>query len=129
MPVNVLWDDENTKTIIRCDYVGKWTWDDVFVAMEEVNRLIANAPHPVSIIHNLIDSVGIPGRAITQARKFTEMLPQNWDLSVVVGSGLFAELLVNVFGKLYRKLGQHYRTAPNLDKARALIAEEQTNKQ
>ena len=128
MPVNAVWDDE-AKTIVRLDYIGKWTWDDVYVATEAMNEMMKSVSHPVSIIHNMFDSAGIPSGAITQARKFTEGLPENWGLSVVIGSGLFAESLVNVFGKLYRKLGEHYRTASNLEQARKLIAHEQSKKE
>ncbi len=127
MPVHVSWDDD-AKTTVRWDYEGKWTWDEVAAALEQSNTMIRTTDHSVSIIHNLTASAGIPSGALTQAHRFTASQPENWDLTVVVGSGGFIDALVNVFGKVYRKLGEHYRAARTLDDARSIIARQKENK-
>lgn len=122
MPVRVVWDDD-AQTIIRWDYEGKWTWVEVSTAFETVVRLMRSVDHTVCIIHDLSRSAGLPGAALTNARRFTAALPENWDISVVVGAGTFIESVLSVFSKVYQKLGARYRTARSLDEARALIAQ------
>jgi hypothetical protein len=121
MPVSIVWDDA-AQTTIRWDYVGKWTWDDVEGAYHETRALMESVAHPVCLIHDLTRSSGLPGGVLTQAYHYTMRLPENWDISVVVVSGMFLEALLSTFTKLYNKLGERYRGAPTLDEARALIA-------
>ena len=127
MPVNILWDDDAQMTV-RYDYEGKWTWEDVYAGSNRANEMVASVDHPVSIIHNMTQSGGMPRDALTHARRITSSIPENWDISVVVGSGAFTESLLNIFSKVYKKLGDHYRTAPTLDEARAIIARQRAVK-
>ncbi len=121
MPVSIAWDDE-AQTTVRYDYVGKWVWEEVYAVYDKANAMIASVPYPVSIIHNLAESEGSPSGALTHARRITMSIPENWDTSVVVGSGAFTESLLSIFSKVYRKLGDHYKTAHTLDEARAIIS-------
>src|SRR5258708_3010123 len=121
MPVQVSWDDD-AQTIIRWDYAGKWAWTEVSSAFERVNQMMHSVQHPVSIIHDLTQSAGLPGGALRNGERFTTGLAENWEISVVVGSGTFAESMLNIFRKVYAKLGDRYKTAPTLDEARAVIA-------
>jgi hypothetical protein len=121
MPVQVSWDDD-AQTIIRWDYAGKWAWTEVSSAFEQVNQMMRSVQHPVSIIHDLTQSAGLPGGALANAHRFTAALPENWDISIVVGSGDFTEAMLNIFRKIYAKLGERYKTAATVDEARAIIA-------
>ncbi len=123
MPITVAWDNE-AKTIIRWDYVGKWKWTEATDAFEDTIRMIHEVQHPVSLIHDLTQSAGVPGSALTNAYRFTSALPENWNISIVDKSG-FAETLLNIFRTLYKKLGERYRSAPTLEEARKLIAQHQ----
>ena len=127
MPVLISWDDE-AKTTLRYEYEGKWTWDEVNSATDQVVARMRETPHPVSIIHDLSQSPGLPSGALTQAHHFTRDLPENWDISVVTGSGTFTEALLNIFSRVYKKLGEHYKTAPSLEEARALIIAQKAQK-
>lgn len=127
MPVLISWDDD-AKTTLRYVYDGKWTWDEVDTATDEVVALMRVTTHSVSIIHDMTRSPGLPSGALTQAHRFTRDLPDNWDISVVVGSGTFTEALLNIFTRVYKKLGEHYKTASSLDEARAVIAAQKAKK-
>ena len=59
MPVSISWDDE-AKTIIRWDYVGKWTWAEVERASEEALALMNSAAYPICLIHDFSHSAGLP---------------------------------------------------------------------
>ena len=121
MPVNVSWDNAD-HNVVRYDYTGKWTWEEVYAAIDQANALMHSVSHPVSIIHDLTQSAGIPSSALTHAHRITMGIPENWAVSVVVGSGMFTESLLNIFTKIYRKLGDRYQTAHSLDEARVIIA-------
>ncbi len=125
MPVLISWDDDD-RTTIRYDYDGKWTWEEVYTANDEVTALMHEVEHPVSIIHDLTRSAGLPSGALTHAHRFTAGLPENWDISVVVGSGTFTEALLNIFSRVYKTLGEHYKTAATLEEARAIIVQQKT---
>jgi len=70
MPITVVWDNE-AKTIIRWDYVGKWKWSEATYGFEDTIRMMHEVQHPVSLIHDLTQSAGIPGSALTNAYRFT----------------------------------------------------------
>jgi hypothetical protein len=127
MPVLISWDDE-AKTTLRYEYGGKWTWDEVDAATDQVVNFMRETSSPVSIIHDMTHSPGLPSGALTQAHRFTRDLPENWEISVVVGSGTFTEALLNIFSRVYKKLGEHYKTASTLDEARAIIAAQKAKK-
>ncbi|MFN8560218.1 MAG: hypothetical protein U0703_00940 [Anaerolineae bacterium] len=121
MPVLISWDDD-AKTTLRYQYEGKWTWDEVDTATDEVVALMRVTTHSVSIIHDMTRSPGLPSGALT-GRTAARDLPENWDISVVVGSGVITEALLNIFTRVYKKLGEHYKTASSPgDEARAIIA-------
>ena len=122
MGVGVSWDDQ-AKTILRLDYSEKWTWAEVSTAMDEGITLMRSVTGKVCIIHDLTRSAAVPAGALTNAKRFTTGLPPNWDLSIVVGSGTFTETLLNIFSRVYIKLGEHYRTAQNIEDARKIIAQ------
>ena len=114
------WDNE-AKTIIRWDYVGKWAWVEASSAFDDTTRMMSEVQHPVSLIHDLSRSHGIPARALSHAQRFTSALPENWNISVIVDPSGFAASLLNIFTKLYKKLGERYKVAPTLDIARQII--------
>ena len=120
MPVTVAWDDE-ARTIIHWSYVGKWSWSETSYAFEDTIRMMNEVRHPVSLIHDLTQSAGIPASAIHNAYRYTSSLPENWLISVVVDNGGFAEALLNIFRTLYKKMGERYKTAHTLDEARRII--------
>jgi hypothetical protein len=127
MPVLISWDDE-AKTILRYEYDGKWTWDEVDAATDQVVSFMRETTNAVSIIHDMTNSPGLPSGALTNAFRFTRDLPDNWDISVVIGTGTFTEALLNIFSRVYKKLGEHYKTATTLEEARAIIAAQKTQK-
>ncbi|MBI1256348.1 MAG: hypothetical protein GC204_02650 [Chloroflexi bacterium] len=120
MPITITWDNE-AKTIIHWRYIGKWTWEEATSVFDDTTRMMSEVQHPVSLIHDLSLSNTIPARALSNAQRFTSALPENWNISVIVDPSGFGASLLNIFAKLYQKLGAHYRVAPNLHEARRII--------
>src|SRR5690606_30177008 len=122
MPVHIDWDNDE-KTVIRYDYEGKWTWDELYEVTKTAVEMFKSVPHRTNVIHNLTNSSALPGGALSHAQRFSAQNPDNWGISVVVGTGSFVSSLIQVFRKVYRQFGERYYIAPNLDKAREIIAE------
>ena len=123
MPVHIEWDNDQ-KTAIRYDYEGKWTWDELYEVTRIATDMFKSVPHRVNVIHNLANSPSLPGGALSHAQRFSAQNPENWGMSVVVGTSSFVSSLIHVFRKGDRQFGERYFIAPNLEKARELLAEQ-----
>ena len=58
MGVVVDWTDAEKK-IIRYDFPGEWTWDDLYAAMNRVNEMMATVPYNVYIVISFEHSRGV----------------------------------------------------------------------
>lgn len=124
MPVHIAWDNED-KTTIRYDYEGKWSWDELYNISNKALEMFKSVSHTVNVIHNLTNSTNLPSGALSHAQRFTSQNPENWGVSVVVGTSGFINGLLQVFRKVYRQFGERYFTAATLEQARQLLAERQ----
>ena len=123
MPVHIEWDNDD-HTAIRYDYEGKWTWEELYEVTRIATEMFKSVSHRVNVIHNLANNTGLPGGALSHAQRFSSQNPENWGISVVVGTSAFISSLIQVFRKVYRQFGERYYTAPSLEKARELLAEQ-----
>lgn len=53
MAINTHWDDEQSKTIICCEFGMVWSWNDVFVMNQQIENMMESVNHPVRVIVNL----------------------------------------------------------------------------
>lgn len=127
MPVHIVWDDDD-RTIIRYDYEGRWTWEELYIASKQVPDMFSAVSHSVDVIHNLTGSRGLPGGALSHANRLSTQLPDNWGVSVVAGSNMFVSGMLNVFRKIYRQFGERYFTTTTLEEAYALLRERHDEK-
>ncbi len=122
MPVTVEWDNEE-KTIIRMTMVGHWTWDEMYVATAEGDRMLDTIQHRVGVIIDLQQSVGVPPMAMANARKVSEKQHRNAAMTVFVGANAFFVALWSVFSKVYSIFVRRhsFTFAATLDEARAIL--------
>ncbi len=126
MPVSVIWDNEE-QTIIRYVFEGRWTLDELFVVMEQEDQMIASVEHMVDIIVDFQNSGTVPDHLIANFPKIFESSSAshpNVGITVIVGAAGFAEMLANIFSKVFTRMV----TASTLEQARAIIAKEQVNR-
>lgn len=121
MSVQVDWFDAEKKDIVRYEFVGTWTWDDLYAAMNEVNNLLATVDHMVYVIVDFRQGRGVPGGALTHMRSGTMRAADNWGGGVFLGINSFLQALVNTFIKMYPRLGERYHTASSLEEALMII--------
>lgn len=125
MPVNVYWQDD-THTIVRQDYIGKWMWQDFIAASEAEGGAIdmmKSVPHLVNVIADYTQSGPLPmGSAIAQARTVINHYPANWGTLVVVSPQLFVRTLVTAYRRaFFNTTGSHVYAAATLEEAYRLI--------
>jgi hypothetical protein len=123
MPVTTQWDNPE-QTVIRMDFVGRWTWDEFFAANSQLMRLFASVPHIVDIlVDNTQNQLLLPEGTMARARKVFGDAPPNRGFMVIVG----ANALVRMFFPLYQKIYGEQTGMPEiifmaaLDEARAYI--------
>lgn len=120
MPVNMLWDDTE-KSILRFEYHGKWSWEEVYDMMAQANVELSAVQHRVDTIHDFTGSNGLPSNALSHASSLSRHIPEQTGISVVTGSSVFINTLLSVFSKVYPQFGSRYKSAGTLAEAYALI--------
>lgn len=108
MAIKVIWDDE-TKTILRYDFIGNWTWNEFYAASAEFHAQLDSVDHKVDTIINLTDSAGMPGNVLSQAYSaFQNQHPNDTGLNVIVSKGMLIQILVNTFSRVYSNFTENF---------------------
>jgi hypothetical protein len=127
MGVSVQWDDAE-KTILRYDYGGKWTVEELYAAASEAKKLIEveGTQHKIAVIINMQNSSALPASAMTHGKRLMTMPLPNVDFQVVVGANMFVRTLANTATKVYGQFGRKITTqfAQTMDEARSVIAKQ-----
>ncbi len=125
MPIIVSWFNEE-KTIASYQLVGRWTWDDLYAAVQESRAMVMGVNHPVYFIIDVTKNHSVPPGALTHLRSITAGVSPNWKMGVFVGVNTFVETLLKTFIKVYPKFGERYTIASTIEEAQAFIATEQS---
>ena len=123
MAVTVEWFNAE-QTIIRYEFVGRWSWEELHDAIEQVQTMIGGVGHRVDIVIDLTQNRGIPSGALAQMRGGTMRANDNWGMGVFIGTGTFIKALLHTFTRVYPKMGERYATADTLEDAHRLILEQ-----
>jgi len=121
MPIQVYWEDAD-KTIVRYDFEGAWTWDELYAVYYKAIDMETSVPHRVDIILDMRYSHRIPGNALLHLKNLSEKQPPNVGLSIFVTTNTFLTSMYNMAIKVYGKIAYYFRLAPTLDAAHAMIA-------
>ncbi len=122
MPITIRWFNAE-HTIIQYEFEGRWSWEELHAAIEQVQALMNSVDHRVDIIVDVSGSRGIPAGAITQMRGGTLKASENWGMGVFVGTGAFIKALLNTFSRVYPQMGERYATADTPEAAHQIILE------
>jgi hypothetical protein len=129
MPVTVFWEDPE-KTVVRYDFQGSWTWDELYAVYYEAIGMEKSVTHRVDVILDMSTSSRIPGNAILHVKNLAEKQPSNMGISVFVTRNPFIVSMYNMAVRVYGKVAFYFRIAKTLDEAHAMIATaRQANKQ
>ena len=102
MPIRVYWDDPE-KTIVRYDFEGNWTWDELYKVYYQAIAMETSVPYRVDIILDMRLSGRIPGNVLLHIKNFSEKQPPNVGLSIFVTTNAFITSLYHTATKFYAK--------------------------
>ncbi len=124
MPIHIEWHNEEKKVLIRT-VEGYWTWKQWYDTRDEADSMMATVNHPVITVIDFTSSLGLPPRALGQVRTLLLNPPDNLDVTIIVGMGVFIQSIYNVGKKMYPSLTEKRRMilAPSMEKAQAIIEE------
>jgi hypothetical protein len=120
MPIQIYWEDTE-KTIVRYDFQGAWTWDDLYAVYYQAIDMETSVPHRVDIILDMRTSQRIPGNALLHIKNIAEKQPPNVGLSIFVTTNAFITSMYNMAIKVYGKIAYYFRLVSTLDDAHAMI--------
>lgn len=123
MPITAQWDNPQ-QTIIHYHFENRWTWDELYRAVNTGRVYQDSVNHRVDIILNFDASSVMPGGALSEFRRIAQIRHPNTGIRVIVGANPTMHTLMTAFTRTYRKVAASYRTAPSLQAAYALIAQE-----
>lgn len=126
MPVNMRWDNDE-KTIYVAEYIGRWTWEELFASMRTAEREMDSLDHACDIIHDWSQSRGFPPNAMANAKGLIPRMHPNTRLHVHVGASSFFMSMWRVFVRIYEPISQKKRFlfADTMDEARQQLLEYQ----
>lgn len=100
MGISVQWDDE-ARTIIRCVFEPRWTWDDYYRAIDEIYKILDGVSYQVNVIYDLSSTHILPKNVFTNARHvFNIGRHPNYGLLVIVGANSFIHLVESTVRRL-----------------------------
>jgi hypothetical protein len=122
MPVRVYWEDE-PQTIVRYDFDGPWTWDDLYPAYYQAIQMERSVEYRVDVILDLRHSGRMPANVLLHIKNISEKQPPNLGLSVFVTTNTFMHSLYQTGIRFYNKIGYYFRMVKTLDEAHSMIAQ------
>ncbi len=129
MALAVQWDNPE-KTVIRYSYEGLLGAQDHLAANTETLKMLDSVDHPVVFISD-ITHLQIPRDLLNQYSQVNRLAmfthPKS-ELIVVVGVSGLLEMLVQIFGSVYKQRMSKIKIVSSLDEARKTAAEHLASK-
>lgn len=117
------WHDETQKVILY-DFPRQWGWADLFSAIEAAAALMDTVDHKISVVLDLTKSHTIPNLNLASMQKLvtapTTSHP-NMTYFYIVGAKGYIRTMMDIFGRLFPKAIQQYKTASSVEDALAQI--------
>jgi hypothetical protein len=125
MAINVYWQDD-TWTILRCDVIGEWTWEDYDIMVDRASAMIREVGHEVNLISDVSSSAQMPkGNALQHLRRVKTILPPNVKLMITVGQfSLYTSTILNAFLKVYARDSLRFMMAKTVEDAQNMIVKQ-----
>lgn len=123
MGIYIRWDND-THTIIRYDFVGRWTWRSLMRANERAFHMMSSVEHEVNIIFNMKDSLQLPAGAFNGIRQMFYVAPWNMGTIVLTHGDRLAEYTFDMLSNFEDLIGARLAIADTLETARDMFSEE-----
>lgn len=117
MSITVDWYEEE-KLNICYKLVGRWTWQDLFDAIEDAVVLLDSVNYPVNIILDVTGTSHVPTLAVNHMARLANaptVSHPNTNQFLMVGANRYIEMMMSIFKKLFPHAGQRYITCSSLE--------------
>ncbi len=127
MGVSVNWDHKEAGVMLYT-VEGRWTWDDLFAAIEQARKLAESIPNEQ--VHSIIDIHAgslFPHNALVHFRRMsngTGNPKMKAGTAVLVGDNFFVKALVDIMSRWNYRSMQHFAMTATLDEAREYLAQQ-----
>ena len=122
MGIMVAWDNDE-KTIIRYTYSSRWTWNELYAALDEQAALQATVSHDVAILIDVRNVHLVPEGFISHVKRVGERVPKNTSARVVVSNSPFLKSLFLLASKLFPHITHDIQFVATIEEAYALLPE------
>lgn len=99
MPVEMQWYNPE-KTIYHAQYIGNWTWDELYRALENANRDFDTVKHKVDVLQDWSRCGKFPPNIVSNSRNLIDKMHPNAGISMMVGGSMLLKSLWQVFSQL-----------------------------
>ncbi|MEO8606615.1 MAG: hypothetical protein ABI690_01935 [Chloroflexota bacterium] len=130
MPIQIVWENPE-HSVARFEIVGKWTWEEFYLAYGSFWDEIAESDQQVDAIVDVTRTSGIPSGAFNQVRQYANKRPKHPGIIVLAGANGFLTAFMETTQKLFRSMSLGalpVQFAKTLAEAQAIIAEKQTER-
>lgn len=108
MTISARWFDEE-HTIILTEFIGSWTWDELWTAYRQILKMADTVDGKVDNIVDLTHSFPLPPPgALTQLRKVAEYQHPNTGITVYVKASLMMRGIATLFWKYFPDSAEKY---------------------
>jgi len=125
MTINARWFNEE-QTIVILDISGRWTWDELYTAYNQVMEMSGEKNHTIHAIMNRAQDEYrgyAPPSAIVHSVSLIRKLPPNFGIGVIVDSGSNSlRALYDVITRIHAPFGRKVAMVATLDDAMIHIA-------
>ncbi len=126
MGYRVQWESED-RLIMRLTFIGRWTWEDVYLARDECHRQLDHQPHKVGFIVDWELETWLPiGHKRHMPRLVPDRHPRIRKVIYVLRNPVYRKLLMLYFWKT-GGFGFQFDFADSLDSARIMLGAHEQN--
>lgn len=125
MGIAIYWHDD-TKTIMRLDFIGEWTLDEFYESTRQTYFMIGEVPYIVDLVINMSENKVTPAKILSSARHMNELVQPNQRLTIMVSVPPFMKALIKVANHIMPKITEKLRYVNTLDEAFVIIQHQNT---
>ncbi len=121
MGIRVFWEDDNQR-VIRWEFEGKWTWQEVYQASQESIALREQVGHAaVVLVDQRKATNAVPAGAVHHLSNLIHMGRADRRLLVIVTPFEFYHQLARIVLGVYRELGRKIIMVRTMEEANAAL--------
>jgi hypothetical protein len=118
--IQIRWFDDE-KRILLYEFVGVWTWEDLYAVLKQATEMSLSVNHPVDAIVDLTRNGSTPMGALLNLRQITSWETVTWNTAVLIGANVITRGVVATFRGLYPRSGARVHTANSFPEAVEII--------